>query len=301
MENIQYKKLEYILTDKDYRTSNGTLVLVCDAELWERTGIIEPTLISMTPINFQPDDSLYSARGEWVTTTEPFCIVTPKEESEKIKLRQKEIYWEIVNEFLEWYKIEFLAGLKNAPDEKGFLESELEDWRNYTFPREVVKGQRYFTKIVPRCVQEVYPIIKGMNTNDQPKEEARYRFFKWLKEYQLSNEIPPPLNNSTDANQEDNKGDRKKDPYNAKVKAKFFELTIDRFDNRILKESYKNNDDKFEAYAKAMNEHFALSLAAGTLENNWGKGLNKREKDQVVKLLKEYKQNDLAVKFSLEP
>lgn len=94
---------------------------------------------------------------------------------------------------------------------------------------------------------------------------------------------------------------RGKDSYNAKVKAKFFELAIGKFDSVVLNYPYKNNDEKFEAYAKAMYEHFGLSLAAGTLENNWRKTLNEREKRQVTKLLKEHKLMDLAVKFTVEP
>lgn len=107
------------------------------------------------------------------------------------------------------------------------------------------------------------------------------------------------ITTSTDANEERKRG-RTKDPYNAKVKAKFFEVVIHRFDSEVLSSYYQNNDEKFGAYSKAMQERLGLTLAAGTMENNWNKKLTDKEKAQVVKLLKEYKQSDLAVKFSLE-
>ena len=197
-------KLEDILTKKDYQDTNGHWVLVYDVEFWERTGKQENTLPDFAHVDMSKDwwipnqETMYKAREYWVTTTELYKVITPKEDHEKIKQRQEEIYWEIVDEFLEYYKTEFLAGLKNAPDEKGFLESELEDGRNYKFPRDVIKGWRHFDKIVPRCVEEIFPIIKGRNNNYQPKEEARYRFFKWLEKYQLADtsslsEIPQAM------------------------------------------------------------------------------------------------------------
>jgi len=199
---------EGIYQGKDYQDENGHWVLIYDVEFWERTGRQENTSpvfahVDMLKDGWIPDqDTLYKAREHWVTTTESFRVMTPKEEHEKIKQRQKEIYWEIVNEFLECFKTEFLTGLKNAPDEKGFWESELEDWRNYKFSREVVKGWREFNKIIPRCVEEIFPMVKGINTNHQPKEEARYRFFKWLEKYRLSNDAIPPVAASTDENKE---------------------------------------------------------------------------------------------------
>lgn len=116
-------------------------------------------------------------------------------------------------------------------------------------------------------------------------------FLKWKL-----NQIESPKVATLTKNQKSSK-----DPYNAKVKATFFVWAINDFDEKVFDPyQYKNNDEKFKAYSKALNDNFSLTVAAGTLENSWGKELNGREKKQVVKLLKEYKLNSLAVKFSLE-
>lgn len=199
MENVQYKKLEDILTDRDYRTSNGTLVLVCDAELWEKTGIIEPTLRQMTPINFIPDDSLYHARGEWVTTTEPFCTVTPKEELEKIRQRQKEIFDKISNETFEECRVTFLDKLNGeVPDKKKFLEIELERYKAFELPHDLLKGYKQFSKIIPEHLDTGGYDVFGKIPNEEPKIIGYVRFGQWLENYQLSNEAAPPVAASTE-------------------------------------------------------------------------------------------------------
>lgn len=193
---------------KDYRDENGHWVLIYDAELWEKTGKKATNFPDFAHVEMSKDgwapnqETLYRAREHWVTTTESFKVKTPIEENEKINRRQEEIYWETVNEFLEWHKEDFFTRLANAPDGKGFWESELEDWRNYKFSRSVIKGERHFWQVIPKWMDDQYPTKGQDRGNNQAKEEGRYRFFKWLEKLDLPKEVTPS-SASTDANEKE--------------------------------------------------------------------------------------------------
>jgi hypothetical protein len=107
---------------------------------------------------------------------------------------------------------------------------------------------------------------------------------------------PAPVATSTNANQGKNKGDSGKDPYNANVKAKFLDMVIE--DGIIKVEIYRNNDEKFASYANILRDEFGLVVSAGTLENNWNKGLKKKEVYQLRKLLITQQMKHLAVKLA---
>ena len=89
-----------------------------------------------------------------------------------------------------------------------------------------------------------------------------------------------------------------KEPYNAKIKVHFFEMVIDRRDDTVRKYRYKDNKEKFAAYALALEKHFGLIVKGGTLENNWNKGLNEVEQRQLRKLLMSFGYRDLALEVA---
>ena len=107
--------------------------------------------------------------------------------------------------------------------------------------------------------------------------------------------IAPPVATSTEAKQE-KKGGRTNDPYNAKVKATFLDMVIDDGIIIIQKEIYRNNDERFAHYANTLKGKFGLVVSAGTLENNWGKRLNIKEKTLLRELLITQNLKHLAVK-----
>jgi hypothetical protein len=207
MENIKPKKLEEILTDKDYKDENGFWVVVHDFETWQKMGnraikSVCPVLahVDMDKTGWTPRaGEMYPAREHWVTTTEPYYLVTPETELQKIEQEQQRIYWEIVNELLEWYKKEFLEGLENTSDKKRFWESKLKDWSNEEFSREVIQDEWHFWQVVPRWIDEAYPTKKQDRGNSQAKEVGRYQFLLWLEKYQLLDNTPPPVATSTEA------------------------------------------------------------------------------------------------------
>jgi hypothetical protein len=105
----------------------------------------------------------------------------------------------------------------------------------------------------------------------------------------------PPVATSTEVKQEKKAG-RTKDPYNAKVKATFLDMVIDDGIIIIQKEIYRNNDEIFAHYANTLKDKFGLVVSAGTLENNWGKQLNIKEKTSLRELLITQNLKHLAVK-----
>lgn len=98
----------------------------------------------------------------------------------------------------------------------------------------------------------------------------------------------------------DEKGKRgsKKDPYNAKIKAKFLEMVIDA--KRVENKTFRNNDEKFAHYAKVLQDDYGLVVSAGTLENNWSKSLDNNEGKQLRELFIAQNLKHLAVKIVTE-
>lgn len=88
---------------------------------------------------------------------------------------------------------------------------------------------------------------------------------------------------------------RNKDPYNAKIKAKFFDMVIENDATIMGKKIYQNNEEKFAAYANTMHESFGMVVEPGTLKNNWNKNLNEPEKKLLRELLITQNYRNLAV------
>ena len=87
----------------------------------------------------------------------------------------------------------------------------------------------------------------------------------------------------------------RKDPYNAKIKAKFFDMIIEKDATIMGKKTYQNNNEKFKDYANTMRESFGLVVKPGTLENNWNKTLNEPEKKYLRELLITHNYRGLAL------
>jgi hypothetical protein len=103
--------------------------------------------------------------------------------------------------------------------------------------------------------------------------------------------IAPPVATSTDV-----KGVQEKDPYNAKVKAKFLDMVIEA---GIIKDgTYRNNNEKFTHYANILKSEYGLVVNAGTLENNWYRQLNGNEKAVLRALFLAQDLKKLAVKVA---
>lgn len=182
METIKFKKLEDILNEKDYRAEDGTLILVWDFETWEMTGKEKTDRLTVGATrNFTPNDSLHEARGELVTITEPFYTITPKEDLDKIRKRQEEIYWQIEEKSFQECKATFLQKLNHeVPNKKKFLESELERYREFKLPSDLKHGYRRFSKIIPEHLDNGHLNIYNERPNQEPKWEGYDRFGQWL-------------------------------------------------------------------------------------------------------------------------
>lgn len=136
--------------------------------------------------------------------------------------------------------------------------------------------------------------ISWMGVTEIQTEVLAFKAQKVIEEAKaMRSTIAPPVATSTEANQE-KKGGRTNDPYNAKVKAKFLEMLIDA--GEIEKKTYQNNDKKFTDYATVLNERFGLVVKAGTLENNWNKPLDEKQQKQLRDLFKDQGFRNLAVK-----
>lgn len=105
--------------------------------------------------------------------------------------------------------------------------------------------------------------------------------------------LTPPMATSTDTN-EGKKGGRTRDLYNAKIKAKFLSMVID--DGIVKNSTYRNNDEKFADYAKVLRDNYGLVVYPRTLENNWNKLLNEKEKKQLRELFIAQNLRKLALK-----
>ena len=138
-----------------------------------------------------------------------------------------------------------------------------------------------------------YPLDKVKNTqhlnervSTEPKEKTA---------------LSPSSDISTDVDKKE--GGRTKDPYNAKVKAKFLAIVIDEGKTKnipTVTKIYRNNDEKFADYAKVLEAEFGLVVKAGTLENNWNKPLNDDEKRQLRELFIAQNLRHLAVKMATQ-
>lgn len=204
ISKIKYKSEQKLsLTDivgkgqyagKDYRDDDGFWVVVHDLETWEKMGNKMPMNTvpyfvdkGMEDPDWRPMKNVfYPAREHTVSTTEPFSCVTPLKEVEKIEKRQAEIYKEIVDDFLEWHKVDFLERLSNVPDEEMFLKMELENWSKYQFRPDVIGGEKHEWRIIPKWIDEQHPTHNKERGNNQAKEKGRLEFFVWLKKFQLS-------------------------------------------------------------------------------------------------------------------
>ena len=114
------------------------------------------------------------------------------------------------------------------------------------------------------------------------------RFLEYL-------EKPAPPAETAPVGENKPKTKRKTDPYNAKIKAKFFDMVIEKDATIMGKKTYQNNNEKFKDYAKTMLESFGLVVKPGTLENNWNKTLNEPEKKYLRELLITHNYRDLAL------
>ena len=106
----------------------------------------------------------------------------------------------------------------------------------------------------------------------------------------------PPLEPVREQNEE-KKGGRTRDPYNAKIKVKFLSMIIDNKLEIVKNSTYRDNDEKFADYAKILKDNYGLVVSAGTLENNWNKELNEKEKKQLRELFRAQNLTQLAVKI----
>ncbi|AEI49715.1 hypothetical protein [Runella slithyformis] len=247
----------------------------------------------------QPVGEQMALISQKIADASPAIAAAHKKGLAAIKLEMDKIDWEKFGKAVKRFQVLYEAKKRLWEKDKDYYKKQSGFERDF---EEVMNDLAKF-----------YPDLKRMKVGEifgMPDDEFRRLFDKWCVAYveerdrrleEVKNrhiKQAPPI---TPLKEVKNSKGGKKDPYNAKVKATFFCWAINEFDKTVLDPNqYKNNDEKFRAYSKAMNENFSLLIASGTLENNWCKRLNEREKTQVVKLLKEYKLNSLAVKFRLE-
>ena len=139
--------------------------------------------------------------------------------------------------------------------------------------------------------------ISWMGVTEIQTEVLAFKARKVIEEAKaILSTIAPPVATSTDTNQRKKVG-RSKDPYNAKVKAKFLDMIIEA-GGIVPVETYQNNGEKFTHYSTVLEERFGLVVMAGTLENNWGKPLIEKEKKLLRELFIAQRLNQLAVKVA---
>lgn len=142
-------------------------------------------------------------------------------------------------------------------------------------------------------------ILAAFNPIIELYDLAIKEFEKYEIEFLLNDEgnkagINIPINQV----KKQSKGGRTKDPYNAKVKAKFLDMIIEA--GIVENSTCRNNNEKFAHYAKVLQNDYGLVVSAGTLENNWNKPLNDDEKKQLRALFIAQNLRHLAVKIATQ-
>lgn len=209
------------------------------------------------------------------------------------KIRQSWEHESYYQDLVNWYTEQHREVWKNS------LSKQTEISKAYPFLRDWVNEGRTLEE-EPRNAWEKYLCLANeaneASTNLKVLKsycEAALWFIHSSKNI-VENWEGVKVTTSTDANKE-KKGGRTKDPYNAKVKAKFLDMIIGA---GIVKDStHRNNNEKYSHYVNVLRE-FGLVVSAGTLENNWNKPLDGKEEKLLRDLLICQNFKHLAVKIA---
>ncbi|HAK77674.1 MAG TPA: hypothetical protein DCM71_12365 [Runella sp.] len=151
-----------------------------------------------------------------------------------------------------------------------------------------------FLKLDDSEIEQLFDLWSAIYPEHRREDRERLRHeFKFVRQ-----ECKKTVAASNDANQEKKKTGQTKDPYNAKVKAKFLSEIIDA--GIVENSTCRNNNEKFAHYAKVLQNDYGLVVSAGTLENNWNKPLNDDEKKQLRVLFVAQNLRHLAVKIATQ-